>query len=80
MKITRTSILTGVTRTLDIDVSPEQIKAWEGGELIQDAMPHLPQEEREFILSGATQEEWDDAYPEEDDYLPTQNNEDAVLN
>ena len=31
-------------------------------------MPELPSEDREFLLSGATQEEWDAAYPIEDEY------------
>ena len=59
MKITRTSHLTGVERTRDIDVTQEQIDAWEAGALIQDAMPHLSCSEREFIKSGITDEEWD---------------------
>jgi len=59
MEITRTSIITGTTRTKDLNVTPEQIKAWEGGKLIQDAMPQLTADEREFILTGVTQDEWD---------------------
>ncbi len=54
-----TSIVSGRTTTRDIDVEPEQIQAWQNGMLIQDAMPELSAPDREFIMSGITQEEWD---------------------
>lgn len=58
MLITRTSLLTGVTRSREIDVTAEQWARWKEGELIQDAMPHLSVEDREFLLSGSTPDEW----------------------
>ena len=58
MEITRKSIFTGETRTMDLDITQEQYDAWLGGELIQVAMPHLTPDEREFIITGATPEEW----------------------
>lgn len=66
MKITRTSMISGLTRTMEIQVSQEQLDAWEGGVLIQNAMPHLTDSEREFILSGITDDEWDSLYTEEE--------------
>ncbi len=65
MLIQRRSILTGKVRTRDIPVSEEQFSSWKDGVLIQDAMPHLSDEEREFILSGITSQEWDDEYGDE---------------
>ena len=65
MKITMTSILSGKTTTKDIDVEPEQVKAWQNGVLIQDAMPELSASDREFIMLGITQEEWEGLYPDE---------------
>ena len=59
MKITMTSMISGKTITRDIDVEPEQVAAWQSGVLIQDAMPELSAPDREFIMSGITQEEWD---------------------
>ena len=59
MIIERTSELTGVTRVMEIDVCPQQIKDWEEGKLIQDAMPSLTPSEREFIMTGTTDEEWE---------------------
>lgn len=58
MLITRQSLITGTTRTLDIPVSQEQLDLWKSGVYIQDAMPELPQELREFIMTGITAEEW----------------------
>ncbi len=59
MKITRTSQATGIKRSMEIQVTQEQIKAWEDGMLIQDAMPFLTDDEREFLISGMTPQEWD---------------------
>jgi hypothetical protein len=58
LEITRTSIATGITRSIELPITPEQLERWRNGELIQDAMPHLSDAEREFVLSGMTAEEW----------------------
>ncbi len=58
MQIIRTSILSGVTRVREIDVTQEQIDNWKAGVLIQVAMPHLSDSDREFIKTGTTDEEW----------------------
>lgn len=59
MLITKVSVFTGVQRTLDIPVTQEQLDNWNNGMLIQNAMPNLSADDREFILSGITKEEWD---------------------
>jgi hypothetical protein len=38
----------------------------EDGELIQDAFPGLNSDQREFIQTGITIEEWDEIFGEED--------------
>jgi len=43
-------------------VTQEQIDAWRGGVLIQRAMPELTPDEREFIMSGITKDEWDTVF------------------
>ena len=65
MDITRTSILSGKTRTKKINVNQSQIDKWEAGMLIQDAMPNVSVDEREFIMTGSTPEEWDLYFNEE---------------
>ena len=59
MKITRASELTGVTRTLDLPVTEDQIQVWLDGMLIQAAMPNLDADQREFVKTGITSEEWE---------------------
>jgi len=65
MQITRTSMISGNTHTMDINVTHKQIDAWESGVLIQNAMPHLNADEREFIKTGITPTEWDETFGEE---------------
>ena len=62
MKITRVSPFSNKKTTLEIDVTARQIASWERGELIQDAMPNLTPNEREFIKTGVTPDEWDDIF------------------
>ena len=59
MKITKTSPLTGMLNTMDIDVTELQIAQWEQGMLIQEAMPLLTRDEREFIMTGFTAADWE---------------------
>ena len=66
MLITRTSPVTGLSHTLDLPVTADQISEWENGTLIQDAMPHLSPSQREFLISGCTSEEFDLLFPPED--------------
>ena len=67
MKITRTSPLTGNTATKEIDVTAAQIASWEGGELAQNAFPNADSDEREFIMTGYTDYDWDEMFREIDD-------------
>ncbi len=59
MLIRKRSALTGKVHELEIDISPEQVMRWQAGEMIQDVCPHLSVADREFLISGSTQEEWD---------------------
>jgi len=62
MLITRISPFSGNTISLDIPVTQAQLDAWRDGALIQDAMPNLSADEREFIKTGITAQEWDDMF------------------
>ena len=67
MKITRTSQATGITREMELDITDEQILKYEAGELIQNAFPNLTPAEREFIITGITEDEWKDIFGGFDD-------------
>jgi hypothetical protein len=60
MNITRTCPVTKVTHTRYIEgVTPEDLKALEGGACVVDLLPELSLEDREFIVTGMTSEGWD---------------------
>lgn len=65
-RITKTSILTGRTRTLELnqyeqDEFDRRFYAFKHGNLlIQDAFPELSNSAREFILNGITDDEWNE--------------------
>jgi hypothetical protein len=59
MKITRTSPLTGITRTLDLNITETQVAKYNNGCLLQDAFPQLSAGEREFYKTGITDKEWE---------------------
>lgn len=67
MLIERRSLVSGVLRTLDLPITEDQIEMWESGAKVQDAFPNLTPSQREFILTGITDDEWDAAFPPEDD-------------
>ena len=81
MKITRTSRISAETNVMDIDVTEEQLALWESGMLIQEAMPNIGSDEREFIMTGITPQEWDNAMgideeeEDEDDGQPSEQQE-----
>jgi hypothetical protein len=69
MKVTRVSSLSGNTTTRELDVTEKQLNDYERGAMtIQKAFPHLSPADREFIMTGITEEEWDEATKLEDDY------------
>jgi len=60
-------MFTGKMNTMDLPVTQEMFNRYAEGELIQRAFPDLTPGEREFIKSGVTQEEWDTAFPKDDE-------------
>jgi hypothetical protein len=67
MLITRRSPVSLKMNTMEIAVTDEQLAEWENGTLIQNAMPNLSADEREFLMTGITADEWDNLFPEPED-------------
>jgi hypothetical protein len=67
MLIRRKSMISGRMNAMEIDVTEAQLNAWMGGMLIQHAMPHLSADEREFIKTGITPDEWNETFTEHDE-------------
>ena len=65
MIIKRTSEFSGITREMDLPVTVEQMGRFESGlGTIQDIFSNLNVDDREFIKSGITAEEWDQLFSE----------------
>lgn len=71
VEVTRTCPFTGQVNTLILDLDPEEFNAcmakWEAGAFIQDAFPMLSAATREFIMTGITDEVWDNVMGEDPD-------------
>jgi hypothetical protein len=65
MLIQRRSPRTGQINVREINCTPEQIIAWDGGRCIQDVMPDVSKEDREFLMTGYTPEDWAIIFPPE---------------
>ena len=64
MLITKLSPHSMKDHTREIDVTQSQLDAWKGGLLIQKAMPHLSADDREFLMTGLTPEDWEEMFPD----------------
>jgi hypothetical protein len=62
MMISKVSDMSNKMHTMDIDVTDEQLQDWREGTAIQDAMPNLTPDEREFIKTGITPKEWEEMF------------------
>ena len=67
MKVTKVSGFTGITHTREINITFEQLERWRNGTLIQNAMPHLSPDDREFLMTGVTPEEWAETFGEDEE-------------
>lgn len=63
MLITKRSPFTGKENTMDIPVTQDQLDRYNNGsKSIQNAMPRLTPDQREFIMTGITPEEWNNTF------------------
>jgi hypothetical protein len=65
--ITKVSPVTGKENSLTIYAPQEGWDAYDAGQLIQRALPHLDADTREFMISGCTAADWDKLYPPEEE-------------
>lgn len=64
MKISRTSPITDKVNEMEIDVTDQQMADYVSGKgLIQHIMPNISADEREFIMSGSTPDDWKAIFP-----------------
>jgi hypothetical protein len=60
MYIKRKSAISGIERTRSIPVNPDDYIAYKSGVVnMEESMPYLTDEDRDFIISGIIPEEWE---------------------
>ena len=69
MKIKKRSAITDIRHTREIDITQEQLEDWNNTpvmrrKFIQNEFPALSADDREFLLTGTTPEEWAEIFPE----------------
>ena len=71
MIIKKISSISGKMNSMDIPITKEQYKDWQSGRTpVQVFFPQLSIDEREFLISGITPEEWDEEIGGEPDDFP----------
>ena len=58
IRVTATSMLSGNRNSMELPIRSGQLHRWLDGALIQDAMPNLNADQREFLMTGITPAEW----------------------
>ena len=67
VRITKESLLSGKQNQMVLPVRQGQIEHWiDTCMLVQDAFPQLNADQREFLISGSTPEEWDAMFGEDE--------------
>jgi hypothetical protein len=65
------SVLSGKEGSMEIPLSEQEFAAsynsWKSGVLIQEAFPTLTAQQREFLMTGITPEEWSKVFGEEEE-------------
>jgi len=50
-------------RAIEMGATPQQVTNWlDRGMLIQDAMPNLSDDEREYAMTGISASQWDEMF------------------
>ena len=66
MLVRKTSQISKTESVMDLDVTFNQLERienrYETKELIQDIVPNLSKEEREFLMTGITPKEWNQMF------------------
>ena len=70
MLITKRSICSGKINVMEIPCTEKDIFRWKAsGEKNQDAFPRLTTDQREFLMTGCTPEEWDEIFDKDLDEI-----------
>jgi hypothetical protein len=63
MQVTKQSRISGKISSMDLDITSDQLDRINLKiELIQNIVPHLSSEQREFLITGITPDEWNELF------------------
>jgi len=63
MQVTKQSRISGKIYSMDLDITSDQLERINLKiELIQNIVPNLSSEQREFLITGITPEEWNELF------------------
>jgi hypothetical protein len=63
MLVTKESRISGKISSMDLDITSDQLDRINLKiELIQNIVPHLSSEQREFLITGITPDEWNELF------------------
>jgi hypothetical protein len=63
MQVTKQSRISGKISSMDLDITSDQLERINLKiELIQNIVPHLSSEQREFLITGITPDEWNELF------------------
>lgn len=66
--VTRTSLLSNIERTMWLPmITPSQNLLLENGKHIQEVLTNYTDSEREFLMTGISDDEWDEAFKDDED-------------
>jgi len=68
--VKKQSLFTGKQGQMWMEYDEQDLARWLSGELIQVALPYLTPDEREFLMTGCSPEEWDEIFREESPRVP----------
>lgn len=60
IKVIKTSIFTNKQNEMFLPITKNELERWQKGECVQDVFPYLNDNQREFLITGATPQEWED--------------------
>lgn len=67
LEVTRRSPISGQEGSMILPVTADELRAWQvGSAYIQDVFPQLDADQREFLKTGITAEEWNKMFPPEE--------------
>lgn len=67
MKVTKKSNVSGNINTMELPVTQAELDRYaEGKERLQNVFPHISADQREFIKTGITPEEWAEIFGDEE--------------